>query len=132
MSITTHDLWLIVFIYCVTRPLLPFLQAKYPSTFGTPEQKRLAEIEQKLNRLMLTLNVPLTAPRLVPTGMGSLMSPSHPNTDDLANSEVGDFLRQRKKINAIKVYREQTGLGLKDSKDAVDALEAEMRARGLI
>lgn len=89
-------------------------------------------VEEKLDRLLAELNVPLTTTPLRPLIKSSLMSASQPNTDDLANSEVGDFLRQRKKINAIKVYREQTGLGLKDSKDAVDALEAEMKARGLI
>ncbi len=93
---------------------------------------RLTRLEEKLDRLLAALNVPLTTTPLRPLIKSSLMSPSQPNTADLANSEVGDFLRQRKKINAIKVYREQTGLGLKDSKDAVDALEAEMRARGMI
>ena len=43
---------------------------------------------------------------------------------------VESLIRNGKKIEAIKVYREQTGLGLKDAKDAVDALEAQL-ARGL-
>lgn len=34
------------------------------------------------------------------------------------------LLAQNKKIEAIKLYREQTGLGLKEAKDAVEALEA--------
>jgi hypothetical protein len=33
------------------------------------------------------------------------------------------------KIEAIKIHRECTGLGLKESKDAVDALEVELRTR---
>ena len=32
------------------------------------------------------------------------------------------------KIEAIKLHREQTGMGLKESKDAVEKLEAELRA----
>ena len=129
---TTHDVWLFLAVYWAGKILLAVLQASFPGVFGTPEHKRLTEIEQKLNRLMLAMNVPLTVPRLVPTGTGHLMSASQPNTEDLANSEIGDFLRRRQKINAIKVYREQTGMDLKDSKDAVDALEAEMKARRLI
>ncbi len=39
-------------------------------------------------------------------------------------AEVAELLRAGKKINAIKRYREETGLSLKEAKDAVDALEA--------
>ena len=39
-------------------------------------------------------------------------------------AEVAELLRAGKKINAIKRYREETGLNLKQAKDAVDALEA--------
>lgn len=41
---------------------------------------------------------------------------------DLAR--IQDLLRQRRKIEAIKEYRNQTGLGLKESKDAVEAIAA--------
>lgn len=34
------------------------------------------------------------------------------------------LLAEGKKIEAIKVYREETGAGLKDAKDAVEAYEA--------
>ncbi|MFG2191727.1 ribosomal protein L7/L12 [Streptomyces sp. NPDC048639] len=36
---------------------------------------------------------------------------------------VGDLLRKGKKIEAIKAYREITGAGLKEAKDAVERLE---------
>jgi hypothetical protein len=39
-------------------------------------------------------------------------------------SGVLDALRQGNKIEAIKLYRKQTGLGLKEAKDAVEALAA--------
>lgn len=32
------------------------------------------------------------------------------------------------KIEAIKIYREQTNAGLKEAKDAIEKLEAELRA----
>jgi hypothetical protein len=38
--------------------------------------------------------------------------------------EVVELVRAGKKIEAIKLYREITGVGLKESKDAVDAIEA--------
>ena len=40
---------------------------------------------------------------------------------NLPSSEVLDLIRQGKKIAAIKLYREQTGAGLKEAKNAVDA-----------
>jgi ribosomal protein L7/L12 len=36
-------------------------------------------------------------------------------------AEVGRLVAADQKISAIKLLREATGLGLKDSKDAVDA-----------
>jgi hypothetical protein len=37
---------------------------------------------------------------------------------------IKELLRQGQKIEAIKLYRQQTGLGLKEAKDAVEAIEA--------
>jgi ribosomal protein L7/L12 len=37
-------------------------------------------------------------------------------------NEVVSLMRQRQKIAAIKLYRERTGLGLKEAKDAVELL----------
>jgi ribosomal protein L7/L12 len=41
---------------------------------------------------------------------------------------IGEALRAGNKIEAIRLYRAATGLGLKDSKDAIDAIEAEKAA----
>jgi ribosomal protein L7/L12/DNA-directed RNA polymerase subunit RPC12/RpoP len=41
-----------------------------------------------------------------------------------AGEDVSDLIRRGKKIEAIKRYREQTGVGLKEAKDAVEAMEA--------
>ena len=43
-----------------------------------------------------------------------------------AEEEVRALLRGRRKIEAIKVVRQHTGLGLKEAKDRVDALEREL------
>ena len=42
-----------------------------------------------------------------------------------SDNELLRLLRSGNKIAAIKVYREQTGVGLKEAKDAVEALAAE-------
>ena len=44
-----------------------------------------------------------------------------------ADDEVIALLNSGNKIEAIKVYRERTGLGLKEAKDAVDAIEQRYR-----
>jgi len=41
-------------------------------------------------------------------------------------SALRELIAQERKIEAIKLYRELTGLGLKEAKDAVDALESSM------
>lgn len=46
-----------------------------------------------------------------------------PPSQILASGPVADLLREGRKIEAIKRYREQTGVGLKEAKDAVEAME---------
>ena len=41
--------------------------------------------------------------------------------------EITMLLEQGNKIGAIKAFREQTGSGLREAKDAVEAIEREMR-----
>ncbi len=43
--------------------------------------------------------------------------------------EIADHVFAGRKIAAIKLYREHSGQGLKESKDFVEALEAELRAK---
>lgn len=41
--------------------------------------------------------------------------------------EIVHLLQGKRKIDAIKIYRELTGLGLKESKDAIDVLERQLK-----
>ena len=50
-----------------------------------------------------------------------IQTPAGPFAVDLG--EIERLTRNGQKINAIKLLREQTGLGLKEAKDAVDAIE---------
>ncbi|WP_210423306.1 ribosomal protein L7/L12 [Sphingopyxis microcysteis] len=43
------------------------------------------------------------------------------------NEEIRALIRADRKIEAIKLVRERTGLGLADAKDAIEALERTMR-----
>ena len=43
------------------------------------------------------------------------------------SDDVRGLVRAGRKIEAIKRYREETGVGLKEAKDAVDRLEAKLR-----
>ncbi len=45
-------------------------------------------------------------------------------SERLPSSRVMELLAGGKKIEAIKVYREETGVGLREAKDAVDRAEA--------
>ncbi len=52
------------------------------------------------------------------------------NKDKLTNRKaVEDLVRKGDKIHAIKEYMQQTGAGLKDSKDAVDAMMEELKKK---
>ncbi len=48
--------------------------------------------------------------------------PSETLSNDALNFEVRELLAQGKKIQAIKLVRNQTGWGLKQAKDFVDSL----------
>jgi ribosomal protein L7/L12 len=55
--------------------------------------------------------------------------PSGPQSDRGLEDEVVSLLEQGQKIEAIKRYRERTGVGLKDAKDAVERMA---EGRGLV
>jgi hypothetical protein len=43
--------------------------------------------------------------------------------------EIQDLIYEGRKIQAIKLERETNGLGLKEAKDKIEAIEAQMRSR---
>lgn len=48
--------------------------------------------------------------------------PRASNVDDAFERELLNLLRACEKIQAIKIYRDRTGVGLKEAKDAVESL----------
>lgn len=57
----------------------------------------------------------------------SLSGPGSVGISDRAMAQIVSFLNANQKINAIKLYREETNLGLKESKDAVEEIERRMK-----
>ncbi len=55
--------------------------------------------------------------------------PTREPVDSTMEAEIVRLLERGKKIEAIKVYRERTGVGLKEAKDAVEAVAAQ---RGIV
>ena len=47
--------------------------------------------------------------------------------DAMLEEQIKQLLARRQKIQAVKIYREAHHCGLKEAKDAVDAIEASMR-----
>ena len=48
----------------------------------------------------------------------------------ILEARIRSMLSKRQKIEAVKIYREEYGIGLKEAKDAVDRIERSMRSAG--
>jgi len=72
-------------------------------------QLKVAELERKLNFVLDQLHLQYADAALPP-----------------AQTEAAKWLRQGNKIEAIKAYQKAAGLGLKEAKDAVEALEQKL------
>jgi ribosomal protein L7/L12 len=75
-------------------------------------RSRLNRLEQKVDFLLNELGLTQKAEASLPVN----------NPGDSLMAEVAALLRQNRKIEAIKVYREQTGVGLKEAKDVIDKM----------
>jgi ribosomal protein L7/L12 len=89
----------------------------------------LRESKDAIDRLVATgsLELPSVAPSKPPTTHPGSQGPTMGPMDD-----VRQALREEKLIMAIKHYRDATGLGLKEAKDAVEKMRDDMKARGEI
>ncbi|MCV4872437.1 ribosomal protein L7/L12, partial [Escherichia coli] len=72
-------------------------------------RRRVDELERKLAFVMEALRLRYTD---VPATL---------------DGEVIELIKRSQLIEAIKLYREQTGLGLKEAKDAVDAIARRLK-----
>lgn len=74
------------------------------------------------------LGVPSSARTVIAAPPQAPPTPMPAPVPAAAGDGIDDLLARGRKIQAIKLYREQTGVGLKEAKDAV---EARARLRGL-
>ena len=70
-------------------------------------RSRVSELEDRLNFLYRRLNIEYADPTSAPS-----LSP-----------KIQEALRRGNKIEAIKIYREMTGVGLAEAKQAIDQAE---------
>ena len=73
-------------------------------------RSRINELEDRLKFLYDKLNI----------------SFADPNSDPILSPQIQEALRRGNKIEAIKIYRELTGVGLAEAKQAVDNLESRL------
>ena len=70
-------------------------------------RSRVNELEDRLNFLYRRLNIEY----------------ADPNSNPVLSPQVQDALRRGNKIEAIKLYRELTGVGLAEAKQTIDRAE---------
>jgi len=68
---------------------------------------RIEELEDKLKFIYRRLNIEYM----------------DPNSDPVLSPQIQDALRKGNKIEAIKIYRELTGVGLAEAKQVIDRAE---------
>ncbi len=68
---------------------------------------RIEELETRLKFLYRRLNIEY----------------ADPNSDPVLSPKIQDALRSGNKIEAIKIYREMTGVGLAEAKQVIDRAE---------
>jgi large subunit ribosomal protein L7/L12 len=95
--------------------------------FGTPQdQVDLDDLKERVTRLEAAVAA-LQQAAATPVPYGSAMAtpaaaPDRQAPEPSWMAEVRALVARDSKIEAIKLYRERTGLGLKEAKDAIDAL----------
>ncbi|GAA1943947.1 hypothetical protein [Nocardioides hwasunensis] len=88
-----------------------------PGGTNDAERNRVAELERRVARLEAQLA------QLTATPAGVVASAAAHATPDPWLAEVQALLADDKLIHAIKLYREKTGCGLREAKEAVEAMQ---------
>ncbi len=86
------------------------------SGLGLAEAKDAVEALERGEAVELLARAPVSAPRRITSEMA------------IVDAELKAHLAGGRMIDAIKRYRELTGLGLKESKDAIEALHDSMKS----
>jgi ribosomal protein L7/L12 len=87
-------------------------------------KQRIALLETRLQQVFEHLDI---APRESAGGEGGWWGGSDEEggpIDPMSDPEIQDLLAKGNEVQAIKRYRELTGLGLKEAKDAIEQAQA--------
>ena len=88
-------------------------------------KQRIALLETRLQQVFEHLNI---APRDSAGGEGGWWGGSGEeggHLDPMSDPEIQDLLAKGNEIQAVKRYRELTGLGLAEAKDAIDQAQGD-------
>lgn len=117
MPLTNHDLILLGAV-----ALAAFIGARL-GLGRKSDTAGIARVEQKIDRVLSQLG--LTGYN-IPASNTLMAGSGNPYPSPIADEIINEFSRGRK-IEAIKLYREQHQVGLKEAKDAVDQIEQTLR-----
>lgn len=102
--------------YCTFQEFVTKEEAENVITALEAENVRVYEANKRLQEQVVALRAP------------DYVEPYQKRVDATVMKEVMSLLYQGQKINAIKIYREASNLGLKDSKEVVDYLQTLVTA----
>ncbi len=124
----------VLFVVLIATRLMTFVFKGYSAR---RQDERLRVLEQKVDAITRHLNLsnsttPMTPP--LPSPFDNAPRKSAPNTIPFSGAtnlnlsasdqaELAQMVRAGRKIEAIKYLRERSNLGLRDAKDAVEAVE---------
>lgn len=83
---------------------------------------RLAQLEERIEQLEIVMQALCTHLGINPAALVARGMSGPPEI-----GAIREALLSGNKINAIKIYRSIYGVGLKEAKDAVDAMERNLR-----
>ena len=104
--------WRTVAVSAVISVIAALLLGRGKASSGTPDA-RVAELERRISALEARLSSQSTV-----IAGGNSVPDGRPQDDEILRE-----IRAGRKINAIKLYRERTGVGLQGAKEAVEAME---------
>ena len=96
------------------------------------QDKKIAAVKLYREYTGVSLKEASDAVEKIATGAAAEF-PKPPQTlepDSVLKNQIEVLLAERKKIEAVKVYREATNSGLKEAKDAVERIQKELRKEG--
>lgn len=85
----------------------------------------LAEAKAALEQI--ELGIGLAGAMVLQPEIAALTSLADGDAQSVLFADIAHLLGRGKKIEAIKIYRQYTGLGLADAKEAVDRIERALR-----